>query len=338
MARLQDLLGSAPIVNPDGTPTQYLMRLLQVRGALQGDDHTLLEVLLSRYVAAGLGIDVTNGAFSAEGNIIIAADIQELLDSIGNTRGTILYRGASGWVGLAPGTSGFALITGGPGADPSWASVSANIQTLLDSISSTRGVILYRGASGWAALSPGTDGDVLTTHGASADPTWSPPTGGGGGTSFPSAPGTNDRFYRTDRNVEYYYDGTRWLSTHLFTLIFANQESLNPVSATGSLRAANPHSGDYSVYVEKFKVAMYNTTTIASNYFTVQLKSTDAGVATNLGSAIVGNTGTINQWESYSSTVNAAIASTVDALTADFTETGTAVVYMTAAMTYRLVG
>ncbi len=44
--------------------------------------------------------------------------------------------------------------------------------TILDSISSTQGVVLYRGASSWSALATGTSGNVLTTHGASANPTW----------------------------------------------------------------------------------------------------------------------------------------------------------------------
>lgn len=63
------------------------------------------------------------------------------------------------------------------GLMPKW--TSALISALLDLISTTRGVILYRGAAAWAALSPGTDGDVLTTHGAGADPTWETPSGGG---------------------------------------------------------------------------------------------------------------------------------------------------------------
>lgn len=53
--------------------------------------------------------------------------------------------------------------------------------TILDTISSTRGTVLYRGATGWAALATGTDGYVLTTHGAAADPTWA---AGGGGTAL----------------------------------------------------------------------------------------------------------------------------------------------------------
>ncbi len=54
-------------------------------------------------------------------------------------------------------------------ADRTWTAT-----TILDSISTTQGVVLYRGASSWSALATSTAGNVLTTHGASANPTWSP--------------------------------------------------------------------------------------------------------------------------------------------------------------------
>jgi hypothetical protein len=50
--------------------------------------------------------------------------------------------------------------------------------TILDSLGSTRGSVLYRGAAGWTVLTPGTSGQVLTTGGAGADPTWSTAAGG----------------------------------------------------------------------------------------------------------------------------------------------------------------
>lgn len=59
--------------------------------------------------------------------------------------------------------------------------IAADIQALLDSLSSTRGAILFRGNAGWQVLLPGTAGNFLQTAGAGADPTWVPPSGGGGG-------------------------------------------------------------------------------------------------------------------------------------------------------------
>lgn len=44
---------------------------------------------------------------------------------------------------------------------------------VLDWLSTTQGVLLYRGASSWDALAPGTSGQYLKTQGSGANPTWS---------------------------------------------------------------------------------------------------------------------------------------------------------------------
>jgi hypothetical protein len=50
--------------------------------------------------------------------------------------------------------------------------------TILDGLTSVaQGDILFKGASGWQYLAPSTDGFVLTTHGASSNPTWAAGTG-----------------------------------------------------------------------------------------------------------------------------------------------------------------
>jgi hypothetical protein len=54
----------------------------------------------------------------------------------------------------------------------------ATLSEVLDFLSSTQGVIFYRGASGWAALAPGTSGQFLKTQGAAADPVWASVTAG----------------------------------------------------------------------------------------------------------------------------------------------------------------
>jgi hypothetical protein len=56
---------------------------------------------------------------------------------------------------------------------------------ILDWLGSTRGSILYRGASGWAILAPGTSAQVLTSNGAGADPSYQ--TVGSGGSSASDA-------------------------------------------------------------------------------------------------------------------------------------------------------
>jgi hypothetical protein len=60
--------------------------------------------------------------------------------------------------------------------------------TAIGGLTGARGDVLYYGASGWAKLGAGTNGNQLTTHAAGADPTWDAPGGGGGGiTSVPDA-------------------------------------------------------------------------------------------------------------------------------------------------------
>lgn len=83
------------------------------------------------------------------------------------TRGDLEYMGASTRTRLAVGSANTVLKS--DGTDPAWSTITA----LLDSLfSSSRGAILYRGSSAWAALAPGTSGYFLKTNGAGADPAW----------------------------------------------------------------------------------------------------------------------------------------------------------------------
>jgi hypothetical protein len=65
---------------------------------------------------------------------------------------------------------------------------SANgLSAIIDHIlGSTRGSVIRRGASGWEILTPGTNGYVLTSNGAGADPVWAAAPGGGGAGTPPT--------------------------------------------------------------------------------------------------------------------------------------------------------
>ncbi len=52
------------------------------------------------------------------------------------------------------------------------AGASSDIQVGLNSISSTQGAVIFRGATAWEGLAPSTSGYLLSTQGAGADPTW----------------------------------------------------------------------------------------------------------------------------------------------------------------------
>ena len=67
----------------------------------------------------------TSGAGPANVSGYVGASA--LLNILGTTRGSILYRGASAWVPLTPGTATHVLTSNGAGADPSWAAAAGGV-------------------------------------------------------------------------------------------------------------------------------------------------------------------------------------------------------------------
>lgn len=152
-------------------------------------------------IASGYVLANDTGSSGEPTGVSLSALIDE---AFGNTQGGVLYRGASDWSLLAPGSSGQVLTTQGSAENPEWASVSGSgtvnsgtegdvayyaatgtavsgstLTALIDAaIGDTQGAILYRGASDWAILSPGTSGDVLTTQGSGENPEWAASSGG----------------------------------------------------------------------------------------------------------------------------------------------------------------
>lgn len=76
--------------------------------------------------------------------------------------------------------SGLTTPLSGPQGGTGYAGLSLALDGLF---SSTQGAILYRGASGWAALAPNTAGYVLTDGGVGGIPSWAPAGSGGGGSA-----------------------------------------------------------------------------------------------------------------------------------------------------------
>jgi hypothetical protein len=89
-------------------------------------------------------------------------------------------------------------------------SLLTSVQFNLDTISTTQGAILYRNASDWVALSPGTSGHVLTTGGAAANPSWAAATATMTVGTTPIASGTTTRVLYDNAGIlgEYTISGT----------------------------------------------------------------------------------------------------------------------------------
>lgn len=127
---LQPLDQKFALVKPDGTPTDYFIRWAQQRqiDITNGIDAAQALAIIEQFTAdhpliAGSGITLTPSGDIAD-DVTIAAEVQAILDQISSTQGTVLFRGAADWQGLAPGTSGHFLKTNGAGADPEWAAAS----------------------------------------------------------------------------------------------------------------------------------------------------------------------------------------------------------------------
>ncbi len=88
------------------------------------------------------------------------------------TRGDIV-RGSSTGARERLGIGSANKVLQSDGTDPAWATLSTAASVLT-----TQGDILYESASGLARLGQSTDGFVLTTKGAAANPVWAAVSGG----------------------------------------------------------------------------------------------------------------------------------------------------------------
>jgi hypothetical protein len=115
------------------------------------------------------------------------SQISAFLDFLGVAQGSVLYRDAAAWKTLAPGASGTLLHANGTGANPTWLPLSG---TDLNAAfpSGTQGSILYRDATQWVTLPPGTADQVLQTKGAGQNPIWATGVTGPIGPAGPTGP------------------------------------------------------------------------------------------------------------------------------------------------------
>lgn len=242
-------------------------------------------------------------------NLGHASDTTILRSAAGDVtiEGNVVYRAGGTDVALADGGLGASLVD--PNADR---------------------ILFWDDSAGqvtWLSLDPGLEISGTTLQMAR-------------GTSFPGSPANGDRFLRTDRNIEYFYDGTgtRWLSTQIHSLHVVAPTNLMPTTSSQEYYSVNPWWNEYDIYVLKGKAAGYNTATTATNYFTYQFRTWNAGVASNLGSSASAQNDTQNAFVAKEVTINAVVASDVEVISFLFTETGTASSSLTSGINYRLIG
>lgn len=161
----------------------------------------------------------------------------------------------------------------------------------------------------------------------------------GAGTSFPGSPLTSDRYFRTDRGLHYYYDGTRWLTVNEYEMGIGWAEAAAALSATTTV-ARWPVRQDYGIYLTRWNVVTFQTNgTPASNNMTVVLARVNASNTANTIASFVTSSDTASNWVNHDQTINDVLDSSARSLRVVATEAGTVTGFIVAeTVAYRLIG
>lgn len=274
----------------------------------------------------------------------------------GNNYDTILnYYGSdnsSGNSNLAPGSSGKASVFGT--TNPAWLARillgnpggGAKKAAILDNVALTTGGIMYRayGATGWNSTAAynaikffqlagnNFTGGTFKLYGLPA----AVGSAATSGTVFPSSPATGQRFFRTDRHLEYFFDGTRWLTTQLFRDTYDMT-----LSAGVNVTTPLPYAGTYDLWSEGIDYAgTVGNSSPASNYNTYQVNGYDGASANLIGTFNTSAFGASSAWSAGSVATGVLVSKTnkITFSTKSATTGSPGVVAMGIQHRYRLVG
>lgn len=156
------------------------------------------------------------------------------------------------------------------------------------------------------------------------------------GTTFPVSPSTNDHFYRSDWQMEFYYDGSHWLTVQLLQVDMQPGQATNPgwagisSSTSTSLRGVLPMYGYAAsdIYLVDYVVNFYvngGTALGASHKWVGTLnKKTAADASTGLSTATI-SSGSSSVWRELIVSINGLLdrASYLGMFSTDWVKTGT---------------
>lgn len=161
----------------------------------------------------------------------------------------------------------------------------------------------------------------------------------GAGTSFPSSPVTGERFWRTDLGFEYFWDGTRWLTTIEFSESSQGQRALNPFTSTAYL---NMPLRSGAIYLTGADYAFYHTVAQSGSvfwYVALHKTASDGTTATLIADLSTGGHTSASRFYKVNQTIANLVAASDVMLQWTIQPSGAAgSVYFTARLRYRLVG
>jgi hypothetical protein len=77
--------------------------------------------------------------------------------------------------------------------------------------------------------------------------------------SFPASPAAGDRCYRSDRNLDYYYDGTRWITTSEYAVTVTAQTTAAASTTTAPVVLPTTYAPYFSSAITSISVATTNS-------------------------------------------------------------------------------
>lgn len=164
------------------------------------------------------------------------------------------------------------------------------------------------------------------------------------GTAFPASPATNARFFRSDRGIEYYYDGTRWLSVQVFTDALPQGDvGVLPYSVTAAVaeRISCPYAGTHDLWLVELQSSFFvngGTALSGSHKWVSVLTKTAGAVPTAIATQNI-DSGASSTWRVAVVSIGALLGTTHSNFHISHTKTGTpGDLYSLLRIVYRLVG
>jgi hypothetical protein len=158
------------------------------------------------------------------------------------------------------------------------------------------------------------------------------------GAAMPTTPILNERFYRTDHRLEFFWDGTRWLCTCLHVVPVSLQDVISPLTGTNTVAYA-ALDNILDLWIEKIVLSTtVLTTNNGTNFWTVAAVRAPSG--TSLGSFSTGTTpDTAGTNTRHNITVNAASGTSDRFLNITATKTlSPGNIYVIGSYSYRYIG
>jgi hypothetical protein len=298
---LDDVAVTVDVTSVAGIPARPFQAVILAEGANADEIVTVTDltgstVTITRAVeanAAGSAVASAHGANAIIAHVLTKATLTELVGAgvhtvadAGATE-TIDVSTASVWditltadcaITIA-GSSAITWLGGGAPVLQKAASSTDVVTFMTQATAGEQPLTIYihqDGTGGWVVTWANAGGGTVF-YGAQVVPNTA-------GTAFPNSPATNSRFWRTDLGMEFYYDGTQWVSSQLFSRSKSTGDVAENTTTAGNWGRWGFH-GATEVWLDTCWLELYvATTNTGSAYWTASVrKLTTAGASTSFG-------------------------------------------------------